>query len=116
MHGGNGRGPHAPEHCSRCNGPIIALRNTVWTRERIVEAIQEWASVYGEHPRVCDWDPTKARLLGRKVHLGYTTQPERWPHYNTVRLAFGGPGGWARAVSEAGFTPRSRGALARAAA
>lgn len=105
--GGCAGGP--PALCARCNGVKMGRANKVWTRERIVAAIREWAEVHGEPPRSCDWNPTAARLLGRRVHPAYIDEPERWPHKLTVMKTFGQPGGWARAIREAGFTQRKQG-------
>jgi hypothetical protein len=99
----------ACERCAPCSAKANGAARKVWTREAIIAAIEEWNAIHGEHPRVCDWNPTQARRLGRALHPAYVNEPERWPHYQTVLREFGVVGGWARAMRAAGFEPRGRG-------
>lgn len=110
----DGRVTNVQLRCVKCAAKVTGAARKVWTEDAIVAAIQEWASIYGEHPRVCDWHPTQAAYLGREPHPAYLAEPERWPHMHTVMREFGQPGGWARAVRAAGFTPRAHGETDRA--
>lgn len=110
LNGSDGRGPNAAIRCLACASAKSGAERKVWTRAAIVAAIREWEGIYGEIPRVCDWNPTHARSLGRLLHPAYVNEPERWPRHHTVMREFGQPGGWARAMRAAGFEPRGRGA------
>jgi hypothetical protein len=65
-------------------------RPTVWTRERIIEAIQTWVAQHGSVPSSESW-----------IVAG-----ENRPTCNTVRNAFGS---WSAGIRAAGFTPRPGG-------
>lgn len=63
-----------------------------WSREGILFLIRDWKSLYGETPRVKEWEHDPC----------YPTQA-------VVRYHFGS---WKAAMVEAGCTPRGRGAPA----
>jgi hypothetical protein len=101
---GNGAGRKA-KRCVRCAG--IAKR--VWSEERIIAAIREFAAEYGEPPAAVDFNP--ALLRHRNPSCGYAEAMARkaahdWPGVNTVQHRFGS---WTAALEAAGFGGRSPG-------
>lgn len=76
-----------------------------WTRENVISAFQECASVIERVPACTDWNPSLARLLGHpeKAEIFYQ---HRWPRTVTVVRLFGS---WNQLVRAAGFTPRGIG-------
>jgi HNH endonuclease len=94
MSGGNGHAKE-PRHCKDC-APNV---NRTWTRERVIEAIQEFHSLMGRPPHAPDFNPTYAR------YLGHDQRAERfeaydWPWQWTVTCLFGG---WNAAIEAAGY-------------
>jgi hypothetical protein len=63
-----------------------------WTRENIIEAIQEWEKLHGNPPTCPEWS--------RRDGL-----PEWAPTVGVVYRTFG-KHGWNKAIEAAGFTPR----------
>jgi len=94
--------------CLPCAAKHTGAQRKVWTREAIIAAISEWAAIHGEPPRSLDWHPNASRHQ-RAAHPDYLSQPNLWPSRHTVMREFGQPGGWARAIREAGFRQRARG-------
>jgi len=101
----NGRTTHgASSLCLRCAQRRDAERRTVWTRARIIAAIQEWARLYGEPPAMADWNPWAC-----EHELGDYDRPARyeagdWPTCSWVVRRFGR---WNDAIAAAGFQPRA---------
>lgn len=81
-------GYNAPKLCVHCSGE----KHKIWTREKIVTAIQEWAKEHGRPPRASDW-----------VRSG--------PNHPSTGAVHKRPSGsfiyWADAIEAAGF-PRPR--------
>ena len=106
LNGSDGRGPNASQRCPTCairHAKETGLRK-VWTRDRLLAAIQAWAECYGGPPAICDWDPTRAR-----ENLHDTAREARyfagdWPHAHTVIREFGS---WSAGLEAAGFTARA---------
>jgi hypothetical protein len=73
-------------------GELLTRPRTKWTKEMVIEAIQEWHLLYGNIPAIEDWK------LRRNL-------PGWCPTYKVVYRLFG-PGGWNKAMEAAGFTPR----------
>jgi hypothetical protein len=82
------------EFCAKHAGKGHANKRRKWTEEVIIEAIQEWESIYGRLPTGKDW--ARARRDGL---------PEWVPTTRHVYTVFG-KGGWNKAIAAAGFTPR----------
>lgn len=80
----------APKRCVK-----HAPRHKKWTREAIVEAIQEFEHIEGRIPYMAEW-------------MSPETRPDWCPHPSQVYRAFG-PGGWNKAIVAAGFVPRPPG-------
>jgi hypothetical protein len=76
-----------------------------WTRERIVEALQDWTRLVGSAPRSYEWAPASARVLGRESPLSrlWASSHPRWPSTATVVRRFGT---WNSALSAAGLPLR----------
>jgi hypothetical protein len=86
-----------------------------WTRERIIEAIQQWATVTGDAPFTGDWMKVPA-MTSALQRAG--VDPESrwcdhrlWPTTHVVSDTFGT---WNAAIEAAGFTPRLPGTGQRA--
>lgn len=94
--------------CATC----ATLVNRTWTTGLVVERIREWAKLHGEPPAVPDWSPPHARTMGDLARAQRFEEAEgHWPYFTTVFRVFG-PGGWNRALAEAGFSPRPSGGVA----
>jgi hypothetical protein len=64
-----------------------------WGKVSIKQAICDWVRIYGEPPRMSDWNGLR--------------RPEGYPCASTVKYHFGSFGA---AIAAAGFQPWSRGA------
>lgn len=84
-----GRSPRAPKRCVRCAG----ARQRIWTRERIIDALRDFADEHGRRPTVGE--------LGAGDHR---ERVEWLPGYSQVRRLFGSY----RAACEAAGLPEPR--------
>ena len=93
--------------CRPCASAVSGAERKVWTRERIIAALQWWASEFGEPPAIPDLSATHSRYLGdsaraeraeRLIHAGHM------PHFRTVVKEFGT---WNEGISAAGFEARA---------
>lgn len=89
--GSNGRA-RAPRWCVHCE-PREPWK---WPKERILEAIRDWAAEHGESPAATDWNSFARAQRGR--------DEGRWPDFTTVVRRFGS---WNLAIAAAGFEPRA---------
>ena len=78
-------------------------RETLWTEAILIERIQEWASLYGQPPRMSDWNPHKARAEGDDWRAERFLGDDRWPWFTSVVRRFGS---WNAGIRAAGFEPR----------
>jgi hypothetical protein len=92
-------------YCVTCSAKRSGFARRVWTRERIIAAIHDWAQVYGEPPAIADWSPTTARqrLHDEPRARRFETAAGRWPSFTTVVNEFGS---WNAGIRAAGLTPR----------
>lgn len=79
-----------------------------WTRERIIEVIQEFAQTYGRAPAASEFSP---QLFGRRApdardRCEMVKAAGDYPSYSWVRYQFGS---WNAAIEAAGLTPRKPG-------
>jgi hypothetical protein len=81
-------------------------RQARWTREAIIEKIQEWHSLYGEPPRSADWNPSAAKWSGAEWRIERYRSGD-WPSLNAAKKAFGGS--LNDAIRAAGFEPNKSG-------
>ena len=93
----NGKGD-AYQYCRRCR-PGAAARK--WTRERVREAIRQWAELYGRAPSSYDWSRTHARRRGAQAMR--RLERDDWPAPATVNKLYGT---WASALADAFAHPR----------
>jgi hypothetical protein len=102
---GSGGPGGAPHWCRRCAGE----RRRLWTEERILAAIREWAAETGAPPRVRDWSPAHAPEdnAGKRR---FTSERGRWPSASVVSERFGS---FRAAVEEAGLKSSGRGGARR---
>lgn len=77
-----------------------------WTREAIIEKIQEWAALYGEPPRAADWNPSSAKWSGAEWRVE-RYQAGDWPSLNAAKAPFAGS--FTAAIVAAGFEPTKPG-------
>jgi hypothetical protein len=77
-------------------------RVTRWSRETIIEKIQEWAALHGEAPSSADWNPSLARWRAQEWRIE-RYRSGVWPSTNAVKRHFGGS--FDAAVLAAGLTP-----------
>lgn len=93
---------------TRCRSCIIAQgsANQIWTRERVIDAMQDYAKQYGTQPSARDWNPTQARNDYRDDLAERFYEDGCWPNVSTVQDLFGS---WNSAIIEAGFTPLKAG-------
>ena len=101
--GSSGRSP--ARRCARCI-KRIGMLETKWDQAKIIEAIREWASVYGVPPTAMQWNVSAARLKGRDDWAErYANDYRQWPAQSVVQSHFPS---WNEAIRAAGFSPRDR--------
>jgi hypothetical protein len=87
-----------------------------WTRNDIIDAITEWAELYGEPPRAADWNPSAARWSAAawRIERYRKGRPDGtpWPSLNRAKAPFGGS--LNAALAAAGFEPNKPGPKGRA--
>ena len=74
----------------------------MWSAERVLDALRDWANSMGEAPRMHEWCPTSGISLGvesRRSRL-WEEQHPRWPSATTV---VGYHGSWRAALLAAGL-------------
>ncbi|WP_026911532.1 hypothetical protein [Patulibacter minatonensis] len=78
-----------------------------WTRDTIINAIQEWVATYDEPPRAADWNPSSAKWSGQTWRIeryrAGRADGTAWPSLNAAKRPF--DGSLAVAVRAAGFQP-----------
>jgi hypothetical protein len=92
--------------CSVTHDKATGLRKT-WDRARILNAIREWARLYGEQPGIADWNTGQLQALGNQERLARSRAARAAgiaPTHGTVIREFGS---WNAAIEAAGFTPRA---------
>ena len=77
-----------------------------WSRERCIEAAQEWHRRYGTPPGARHWNLSMARGNGRADLIERFRADGCWPHYSTITNLFGR---WNSFVEAAGFQPLQQG-------
>src|SRR5688500_3079427 len=77
-------------------------RVTRWSRETIIEKINEWVTLHGEAPSSADWNPSLARWRAQEWRIERYREGQ-WPSTNAVKRHFGGS--FDAAVRAAGFVP-----------
>jgi hypothetical protein len=77
-------------------------RVTRWSRETIIEKIQEWVARHGEAPSSADWNPSLARWRAQEWRIERYRDGE-WPSTNAVKRHF--DGSFDAAVRAAGLHP-----------
>src|SRR5918999_6164298 len=83
-----------------------------WSRETIIEKIQEWNVRYGEPPCSADWNPSLARWRAQEWRAERYREGF-WPSTNAAKRPFGGS--FDAAVRAAGLEPHRPGPRRRAA-
>jgi hypothetical protein len=95
--GSNGK-ENAPTHCKDC----APRANAKWSRELIIEKINEWAVIYGQPPVSTDWNPASAEQAnaarGAKVRQRFELR--NWPTQAVVYYYWPT---WNDAMVDAGF-------------
>lgn len=81
-------------------------RVTRWSRETIIEKIQEWVARHGEAPSSADWNPSLARWRAQEWRIE-RYRDGAWPSTNAVKRHFGGS--FDAAVRAAGLEPAKPG-------
>lgn len=84
----------------RCISCVV--HPTVWDRESIVNAIQNYNSKYGHPPSSIEWNPALARNRGQSDIAARFVSDGCWPGTSTVQYHFGS---WSNAIAVAGFDP-----------
>lgn len=78
-----------------------------WTRNRVLDRIEEWNCRYGRPPASTEWNRALARQRGYDDVLAIiAAEPNYWPHIRTVTNLFGT---WRAAIRAAGLQPPRRG-------
>lgn len=77
-------------------------RVTRWSRETIIEKIQEWTHLHGEAPSTADWNPSLARWRAQEWRIE-RYRSGTWPSTNAVKRHFGGS--FDAALRAAGLAP-----------
>ena len=84
---------NAPLRCDSCHRRHIH-ESAFWSRDRIIEAIQEWADRFGTPPTAPKWN------VAASGHDSARWKAGTWPHLSYVQRIFGS---WANAIEAAGF-------------
>lgn len=106
----DGTAPHRADGRRLCV-PCAVDEATIWTRDAIICAIQDWAAEHdGEPPTAQDFDPG---IVSAHLRPAWRArwEPGRWPHFSGIQKRFGT---WNNAVRAAGFTPRGTGKRGKA--
>lgn len=76
-----------------------------WSRQRVVDAIRDWAEQFGEPPLCYHWSPWHAGAARASLGLAreWRRQYPRWPSLSTVSRYFGS---WSLGLEAAGFNTR----------
>jgi hypothetical protein len=86
-------------------------RRVEWSRDTIINAIQEWVATYDEPPRAADWNPSSAKWSGQTWRIeryrAGRADGTAWPSLNAAKRPF--DGSLAVAVRAAGFEPSKPG-------
>jgi len=101
--GCGGHKSRAASLCRACAHPAIPQRARIlWTREMIIERVQQWNRTHGQPPTATDWNPSMlvGTGLAAKAESFYSGC---WPQMGTVSNHFGS---WSAAIAAAGFPPR----------
>jgi hypothetical protein len=77
-------------------------RVTRWSRESVIEKIEQWSALHGEPPCSADWNPSLARWRAQEWRIERYREGQ-WPSTNAVKRHFGGS--FDAAVRAAGFVP-----------
>lgn len=80
-----------------------------WTRDLIIDAIQEFNRIYDRLPSAMDWNVAMARNAGRPDLVDRFYADACWPHTGSVYGRQGRFESWNAAIEAAGFTPRAWG-------
>lgn len=96
----SGTGPH--EYCRAC----FQVHLEEMGRAYVLDAIHEWAEMFGEPPTAMDWNQSLCRHLDTpKAHLvieRYEASGREWPSAHTAQDRFGS---FSNALRAAGFEP-----------
>jgi hypothetical protein len=87
--------------CLTCAARHSGQAKKRWTPDVIAAKIQQWNRIYGNPPKMLDWNPH--RLDGHRL-LRFQTGD--WPGFTTVVRAYGT---WNTAIQAAGLQPRNPG-------
>lgn len=92
--------------CQPCAAVKSGADNRQWDATRIINAIQEWAHIYGEPPGMMDWNPWGARnqIHDEQRALRWEEADGRWPWFTIVVNRFGT---WSNGIEAAGFERRA---------
>ena len=82
--------------------PHAKQQQRAFSREEIVAAIKRWRAMYGECPRMIDWEPGRARRLGQQWRAD-RFESGTWPTTRMVRCQFQT---FNAAIEAAGLSPR----------
>ena len=88
----------------RATGPGVFAdtRGQRWTRELVIQRIQEYDRRYGPPPSAVDWNVSRARTVGRQDRVDRFYTDGGWPHGSTLKRWFKS---WNDAIRAAGFEP-----------
>lgn len=88
----------------RATGPGVFAdaRGQRWTRELVIQCIQEYDRRYGHPPSAVDWNVGRARTVGRLDLVDRFYTDGCWPHGSTLRRWFET---WNDVIRAAGFEP-----------
>jgi DNA-binding CsgD family transcriptional regulator len=99
------------KRCRICSPVYLHETYGIWSRERVIMAVQAWADEHGGiPPTAADWNPNQAIKIGRPEKAEKFYADGAWPHVHTVMDYFGG---WNAAITAAGFESRHPGHYGR---
>lgn len=91
-----------PDHLDIVESGDHRRLHAVWSKDKIITEIKEFADEFGRPPTAFEWNPSAARSSGWSKTADLF-ENRTWPSSTVVQYHFGS---WSKAILAAGFQPR----------